>query len=141
MPHDVDDDDLLRDAVLGADDIEPPNKRRPTQPRLVVDNAKPKRSRVTEAEGFSRVFWHWFEEPRFRAVFPATARLWMLIWFRSAEGQEPVRLTRRLLADAAIPLRYRHRYAHQLAAAGLIRLVRTGRSGFEATVLTPRPRA
>jgi hypothetical protein len=139
MSRDVDDEDLLRDAVLGAGDITPPNKRQPTRPRLVVDNAKSKRSRIAEAEGFSRVFWHWFEEPRFRAVFPPAARLWTLIWFRSAEGQKPVRLTRRLLADAAIPLRYRHRYAHQLAAAGLIRLVRASRSEFVATVLIPRP--
>jgi hypothetical protein len=123
----------LNDIVLGPDDIEPPNKRRS------AGNAKPKRSRIAPAEGFSRVFFDWFEDPSFREVYPPVTRLWSVLWYRSGEGQESVRLSAKVVAEARIPLKRRHRYAQQLATAGLIRIDRAGRSEFEVTILARRP--
>jgi hypothetical protein len=139
MPQDEDYEALARDTILGPEDEEavPPNRR--SRPRIVVDNAKLRRSRVPASEEFSRTWWRWFDDPRFRRVFPPCTRLWLLLWYRSGEGQEPVRLTRKVAADARIQLNRLHEYARQLTTAGLIRIARTGRSEFEVTILARRP--
>jgi hypothetical protein len=124
---------LLRDAVLGPEDVAPPNRR--GRPQLVVDNAKPKRRRVAAAEGFFRVFEHWFDDPRTKRRFPPATRLLLVLWWRSREGREPVRLTKRIADEARILIQHRAIYAQRLAAEGSIRLERDGRSNFAVTFL------
>jgi hypothetical protein len=123
-------DEELANIILGPEDDIAPNKPRRVRTRS---------SRLSRSRDFSRTWLSWFEKPRWRQVFPPTVRLWLAFWIRSREGQEPVELTSRIAADAAIRLEHRHRYASELEKLGLVQIERRGRSIFVLTTSVRRP--
>jgi len=100
-------DEDLADIILGPDD-EPPNKSKKERPQA---------RRLPRSREFTR--------------------LWLVVWYRSGEGEEPIKLTQKVAEEASIPRRLCHRYARQLEKLALIQVERRGKS---ALILTVRVR-
>jgi hypothetical protein len=66
---------------------------------------------------FARVYLDQLSD---KSLFPPHTRLWLVLWCRSREGQQSVRLTARIAAEAGIASRRKARYARQLEQLGIV---------------------
>jgi hypothetical protein len=120
-------DEDLADIILGPDD-EPPNKSKKERPQA---------RRLPRSREFSRIWLPWLKERRWQQLLSPATRLWLVVWYRSGEGEEPIKLTQKVAEEASIPRRLCHRYARQLEKLALIQVERRGKS---ALILTVRVR-
>jgi hypothetical protein len=119
MPEDMDYAELLiTDPVLAGTTEPEPKRARARLPR----STRP----------WARV---WLSELGDRRLFPPALRLLLVLRYRSYEGQEMVRLTEDITAEAGISNRIRHRYARQLERCGVVRVEREGQHSLLITVL------
>jgi hypothetical protein len=96
------------------------------QQQPAVQRSKPRRILRSEEE-FSRVPWHWLEIPAQENGYPAWVRLHLVLWYRTREGKEPIRLSASLAAEAGIHNRHlKWRELRELELRGLARVERDG---------------
>jgi hypothetical protein len=95
-------------------------RKQPTQ------QPKPRRISRSEEE-FSRVPWHWLKISAQENGYPAWVRLHLVLWYRTHEGKEPIRLSASLAAEAGIRNRHlKWRQLRELEMRGLVRVQRDG---------------
>lgn len=73
-------------------------------------------------------------------LFPAHVRLWLVLLYRTREGQRSVQLTQEIAQEAGVSVRKRYRYARQLERLGAIAVEREGNHTLSVTLL-PQPQS
>jgi hypothetical protein len=98
-----------------------------------------KLKRLARSKEFSRTWLAWLSDNRWHALFPPLVRLWLVVWYRSSEGEKPVILTQKIMSEAGILGRHRYRYARRLEASGVVRVVGWGQAATVVEVLVRPP--
>ena len=143
---------LLRDAVLGPEDVVPPNKRsrprleRSPVLRLAANNVVlterqqqplPRKVRSTIEGNFSYITSDHLTDPAWWPEIPPRLRLYLLVQYRTKRSETAIRLSNEMAAAIGLSRQNKHRCLNELGARNLIGVTHRGQCNPEVSLILP----